>query len=470
MTDEDGTGAETSRDRTRAATLSLAVAALTALAGAGEIHAQETTATDSVRRVSLEEATEIALRRSPSVEQARANLSSARSGVTGAVGSFLPSVNLGYGYSTASTGRLDPTGQAITRTSYSTQITSSVTLFDGMRRFHDLESSRKSAAAQRQTYQQQRYQALLQVKTAFYNAVAARRRVQVEQARVERLRNQLGFVRQQIALGQATRADSLSTRVDLNNAQVALLNARQNTRSARYTLGETMGLREPTAPAEAATLEPDSLDWGLDELVAVAREQAPSVRSARLQLQAAEADVSSAQSAYWPSFSLSGGFDWASEAFPPENRSWSVRVSGSLPLFNGLQRETSIDRAQAQLEVSRAQERAAELAVRTDVNDAYSQVETAVAQLDYARESVELARENLRVTRQRYRQGVATIVDLQQAQIALQQAQVDVIRRQFDYQVGVAQLESVIGSDLEELSPTPRQTSGAPNSIDEERP
>jgi len=139
-----------------------------------------------------------------------------------------------------------------------------------------------------------------------------------------------------------------------------------------------------------------------------------------------------------------------------------------LPLFNGLQRETSIDRAQAQLEVSRARERAAELAVRTDVNDAYRQVETAVAQLDLARESVELARENLRVTRQRYRQGVATIVDLQQAQIALQQAQVDVIRRQFDFQVGVAQLESVIGSDLEEL--TPQQTPGAPNSIDEERP
>lgn len=470
MTEDEGTRATIATPNTVTPILALAVAGLVGVSGAGEAPGQEVTPADSVRRVTLDEATEIALRRSPSVEQARANLSSARSAVTGAVGSFLPSVNLGYGYSTASTGRLDPTGQSITRTSYSTQLTSNLTLFDGMRRFHDLESSRKSAAAQRQTYEQRRYQTLLQVKTAFYNAVAARRRVEVEQARVERLRNQLDFVRQQIRLGQATRADSLSTRVDLNNAQVALLNARQNNRSSRYTLAETMGLSEATAPAEAATLEPDSLGWSLEELVGVAREQAPSVRSARLELQAAEADVSSAQSAYWPSFSLSGGYDWSSEAFPPENRSWSVRVSGSLPLFNGLQRETSIDRAQAQLEVSRAQERAAELAVRTDVNDAYSQVETAVAQLDYARESVELARENLRVTRQRYRQGVATIVDLQQAQIALQQAQVDVIRRQFDYQVGVAQLESVIGSDLDELAPPPQETSEAPNSIDEERP
>lgn len=465
------------------AAVALALAGILCLSGSGEAFAQQAaTPPDTVRQVTLDEATEIALRRSPSVEQARANVSSAQAGVTGAMGSFLPSVSLGYGYSTASTGRLDPTGQAITRTNYSTQVTGNMTLFDGMRRFHDLESSRMSAASQGESYRQQRYQALLQVKTAFYNAVAARRRVEVEQARVDRLENQLDFVRQQIQLGQATRSDSLSTRVDLNNAEVALLNARQDRRSARYSLAETMGLDEPAAPVEEATLEPDSLEWSLEELVAVAREQAPSVRSARLDLQAAEAEVSSAESSYWPSVSLSGGYDWASEAFPPGNRSWSLRLSGSIPLFDGLQRETSVDRAQAQAAVSRAQERAAELAVRTDVNDAYSQVETASAQLALARESVELARENLRVAEQRYRQGVATIVELQQAQISLQQAQVDVIRRQFDHQAGVAQLESVIGSELADLSAPPASsaasgtgtsgssTSDAPNPTDEERP
>ncbi len=476
MTDEDGTRAAIFTPDIGASALALA-AGLVWLAGPGDAHGQRTTAPDTVRRVTLEEATEVALRRSPSVEQARANVRNAEAGVTGSLGSFLPSVSLGYGYSTASTGRLDPTGQAITRTNYSTQVTGNMTLFDGMRRFHDLESSRMSAASQGESYRQQRYQALLQVKTAFYNAVAARRRVEVEQARVDRLENQLDFVRQQIQLGQATRSDSLSTRVDLNNAEVALLNARQDRRSARYSLAETMGLDEPAAPVEEATLEPDSLEWSLEELVSIARERAPSVRSARLDLQAAEAEVSSAKSSYWPSVSLSGGYDWASEAFPPGNRSWSIRLSGSIPLFDGLQRETNIDRAQAQAAVSRAQERAAELAVRTDVNDAYSQVETASAQLALARESVELARENLRVAEQRYRQGVATIVELQQAQISLQQAQVDVIRRQFDHQAGVAQLESVIGSELADLSSpaTPSdasesETTDAPNPTDEERP
>lgn len=455
----------------RISAVTLFAAGLLILAGTKPAPGQEVAAPpDSVRRVTLDEATEIAVRRSPSMAQAEANLASARAGVTGAFGSFLPSVNVGYGYTTASTGRLDPTGQSITRTSYSTQLSGNLTLFDGMRRFHDLESSRKTAAAQRETYRQQRFQTVLQVKTAFYNAVAARRRVDVERARVERLRNQLDFVRQQIQLGQATRSDSLRTRVDLNNAQVALLNAGQNARSARYSLAETMGLEEPVAPSEAATLEPDSLRWSLDELVRVARERSPSVQSARLELQAAEAEVSSARSAYWPSFSLSGGLDWASEAFPPENRSWSLRVSGSVPLFNGLQRETSVDRAQAQVEVSRAQRQAAQLAVRTDVNDAYSQIQTAVAQLELARESVELAREDLRVTRQRYRLGVATIVDLQQAEIGLQQARVDVIRRQFDYQVGLAQLESVIGTDLEDLAATSGRTSESPPPTDEERP
>lgn len=454
----------------RSSVISCTAAIVALLAGpglGGEAGAQDVMPSDSVRQVTLDEAVQTALERSPTIIQARANLETSREDRTTAYGSFLPNVDLSYGYSTSSSGRLDETGQVITTSSYSTGLSANLPLFDGLRRFHDLDRARSNVLSSEATYDQRRFETTLNVRTSFYNAVAARERVQVEQERVERQEEQLDFTRQQIQLGRATRSDTLRSRVDLNDAELALLNARNEARSAEFALSEAMGLESTVTPAEEATLEPDSLEWEREELLRVALERAPSVESANYSVEAAESSVSSAKSAYLPSFSLSGGYDWRAESFPPENRSWSVRVSGSLPIFNGLQRESSIDQAQAQARAAESQRQAAMLAVRTNVNDAYNQVETAMSGLELARESVELAREDLRVSEQRYQMGVATILDLRSAQIALQQAQVDLIRREFDVQVGLAQLESLLGVELSELDPSDVSTST--NTTEEDR-
>lgn len=461
-TNRPGPGAGAAR-----ALVASAAALALALAPAGMEGQEERTdgplpADEEVQRVDLDEAVEIALRSSPSLGRAQADLDVAGSERTGAVGAFLPSLSLGYGFSDASTGRLDPTGQSITRQSWNTQLTASLPLFEGFRRFSDLDDAGRSLEARRADLRQQRFQTALDVKTAYFNAVAARERVSVEEDRVERQREQLSFVRQRVRLGRATRSDSLRSRVDLNDAQLALLNARNEVRSAQFALAEAMGVERRVAPTETATLEPDTLHVGRERLLELARERSPRVESALRSVEAAEASVASAKSSYLPSLQLTGGWAWQDADYPPRNRSWSLRLSGSVPLFNGFQRETQVARSRAQVETSRAQVRSARLSVRTDVDDAYSQLQTALAGLDLARESVELSREDLRVSQQRYRLGAATILDLQAAQIALQEAQVDLIRRQFDYQVALARLESVLGTDLRSLTGEPSATNATP--------
>ncbi len=430
--------------------------------------AQEGGSEGEVREVTLDEAVEIASTTSPVLEQAEASLRTARAQETSSFGQYLPSLSLGYGFSQASTGRLDATGQAITNQSYTSQLRSSVTLFDGFQRANELESARIQVTAEEATYEQRRFDAILSVKTAFFNAVAARERMQVESERVERQEEQLEFVREQSRLGRATRSDTLRSRVDLNNARLALLGAENDARGSEFALAEAMGVTERVRPAAEATLETGTLSLDRAQLTRMAIERAPSVRSADLSVAAADAGVSSARASYWPSLTLSGGLDWRNENFPPGNRSWSFSLSGSIPVFNGFQRETGVDRAQAQASDARAQRRSAELSVRSDVQNAYDQIETALAGLDLARESVEAAREDLRVSQQRYRAGVATTLDLRSAQIALSEAEVDRIRREFDYQVGIAQLESILGAEIEELERSAALADGDSTTNEEE--
>ena len=285
------------------------------------------------------------------------------------------------------------------------------------------------------------------MKISYYNAVATRELVRVEEDRVRRQEDQLSFVEQQLELGRATRSDVLRSQVDLNNAKVALLNAQNSARNAQYALAEAVGLSEPLMP-ESTDVPVAPFTWEKEELMTMAFAGAPGLVSARAQAEADQAAVASAKSAYLPSLRFSGGWAWANSEFPPQNRSWSVSLSGSYPLFNGFSRENQLYTAKAQADQSRSAERAEELQLRKDIDGAYGTTVAAQASRGLAEQTVELSREDLRVTQERYRLGLATILDLQSAQITLLQAEVDLIRAQFDYQLGLARLEALLGTDL----------------------
>ena len=418
-------------------------AALLVLVGAGELLGQE-----AMRQVTLEEALGIAERNNPSLEQFASNVDIAGYQELTAWGSFLPNLSLSYQYSDASSGRLDPTGQAITTTSYSAQLRGSVDLFRGFRRFTDLKGARLGVEASEAEYLEAEFTTAEGVKISFYNAVANRELVRVEADRVRRQEDQLAFVEQQLELGRATRSDVLRSQVDLNNAKVALLNAENSARNSGYALAEAVGVTEPLGPVETERLEAEPLPFGENEILSMALAGAPSLVSARAAAAADQALVSSAKSAYLPSLTFSGGWAWSNIEYPPQSRSWSLALSGSLPLFNGFTRESQLYTARARADQSRSRERAVELALRKDLDQALGTIDAAVASIELADQTEELAAEDLRVTQERYRLGLATILDLQAAQITLLQAQVDVIRRRFEYQLGLARLEALLGANL----------------------
>ena len=69
------------------------------------------------RRVTLDEALNLARRHSPTLEQAQSAVEIAEFNRLNAWGQFLPDLSLSYQYNNSSSGRLDPTGQQITTTS-----------------------------------------------------------------------------------------------------------------------------------------------------------------------------------------------------------------------------------------------------------------------------------------------------------------------------------------------------------------
>jgi outer membrane protein TolC len=158
-------------------------------------------AQEAVRQVTLEEALGLAERNNPTLEQSASSVDIAGYQELTAWGSFLPNLSLSYGYSDATRAQLDPTGQAITTTSYSAQLRGSVDLFRGFRRFSDLKGAKLGVEASEAAYREAEFTTSEGVKISYYNAVANRELVQVEQDRVRRQEDQLAVGRAALAGG-----------------------------------------------------------------------------------------------------------------------------------------------------------------------------------------------------------------------------------------------------------------------------
>ena len=182
----------------------------------------------------------------------------------------------------------------------------------------------------------------------------------------------------------------------------------------------------------------------------LAEEASPSVIAASESTVAASASVSAARSAYFPSLRFSSGYNWANQdpSFTGGSTSWSMSLGLSYPIFNGFQRESSVDRAQFVQRVTRLQEDDARLAAREQADAALQNLLTAERATVIAEEAVLVADEDLRVVRARYEVGAATILDILISQNALTQAETDLIATRYDYILARAELEAILGREL----------------------
>ncbi len=402
------------------------------------------------RQVTLAQAVQLAVERSPITVSAGASVTSARADLLQARGAFLPSFNLNGIYGNSSNQRFDQTSGQLVSQNYTTQVQGTYELFSGGRRWaqHRVAGANVDAAEARQI--QQRYATILSATQTFYEAAAAGDLLAVAQQRVERARQQLDFARTRLDLGTATASDELQAGIELANAELAALEAESAQRAAALALARVMGVEEEVRPApgelpsHAPPLPP------LSELVERAQQSSPAVLAADASRKSVRAQRLSAMTPYLPSVRLTGGYDWFSYQFPPGQQSWSLRVYASFPLFNGFQREASLERASAQVAVAEAQARDARIAARAQVETARHAVELAERRIQISDRTLALAQENLRVQEERYQIGNATILELEASQVALAEAEVAAVRARQALGGNVAELEAVLGRKLGE--------------------
>lgn len=421
---------------------------------AGPITGASAAAQETGQTITLDRAIELALINNPQLAQSNASLINAGTTRQRAWGSFLPNVSMSSGSSLSSSQRFDQNTQRIvtgSSTSYSAGLSASYQLFQGGRKFHEMDRTASAYREAEARLHTQRFSVMLQTRTLFLNALRQADLVRVQEASLERTAENHSISLARFAADDATLSDTLRTLLDLSNARQSLLQAQNQLRTAQWSLGRQVGIGGPVVPlVPEAGLDPAPLRLSEAEIMALAESASPAVRAAEEASRVAQIGVNNARSSYLPNLSMSSRYNWANQdrSFSGGSTSWGFSLSGSYTLFDGFGREASVSQANQSRRVSRLSEEDARRSVRQEVDAALRTLETQEQAIEIARASVLVAEADLRIVRLRYQAEQNPILDVIVSQLALEQAEVNLVAARFDYAIAKAELESIIGVEL----------------------
>ncbi len=275
---------------------------------------------------------------------------------------------------------------------------------------------------------------------------------------------------------QITR-DTLQTRIEsqrliqisFNNGVISEIDLRQAqslTENARATYAQQQRVRAQDENALAvllgAPVPPEALVLGARALDGVAPmadlpaglpadllTQRPDIRAAEQQLIAANANIGAARAAFFPRVTLTSMIGTASNdlsnLFDSGTKAWTFAPQLVLPIFNAGANIAQLDSAKAGREIALAQyEKTIQSAFR-EVADALAGRATFSEQLRALRAQTEAETARLKLANLRYRNGVASALDLQDAQRSLFAAQLLAVQTQLAQLQNQVTLYKVLG-------------------------
>ena len=286
---------------------------------------------------------------------------------------------------------------------------------------------------------------VLAVAGAYLQAIATDARVVSQRAQVDNAQAVYHQAEVRKEAGTNARIDVTRTLVELQGQQQRLNALQSDLRKQKLALARLIGL-----PLDHELMLSDQLAFNPPALpdaagaVQQAFQKRWDLQAAASQVRAAEMAVSAARAERLPSASLTA--DYGVLGSPTSNHGvYTVTGAVNVPVFQGGRVKADVAQAEATLH-----QRQAELAdqrgrVEQDVRTALIELETAIGEVRLAENNRGFAAETLREARDRFNAGVATTVEVVQAQEQVASAESDYISGLFAFDLARLSLSRALG-------------------------
>jgi outer membrane protein TolC len=411
--------------------------------------AGDSSVSDTVPRVTLDEAITRATRLDPNYVRAIGQLDNAEWGRRAAIAVFIvPSLSVSVDATRYSTEFFNVGTGRDQQEAVNGTLLARYDLFSA-RKFTDMARTRAELESADATELEQRFRSALFTESDYYDVLQGQELARVAADRTHRAEEGLVIARARVVAGAAVQSDSLQLVLELTQARTDQLRRDALLRIARLQLGRRIGETGPVDAVPIDTAAAPDLPLGVDEATQLAVSQGPQYRAARANERAAGAVLKGERGQYLPQVTLYGTHVRFDDRFVPGARKVSsIALSITLPIWDDGRREIAISQARVNRDVARAIRDDLERAARHDVMQAFEVYRTAQATTALSSTAVLVARENIRVQASRYRAGSTTILDLLDAQLRLTQTEAELVQSRYASRLALAGLEAILGRRL----------------------
>ena len=290
---------------------------------------------------------------------------------------------------------------------------------------------------------------MLAVASAYYDVLRAKKGLEITAANMERLTQYRDSVEKRVKVGEVTRTALLRAEGELSGARADYVRATNALRLARAALVRVTGIEENFRLKEDDQPVPDV--GRFERLQENAVTLRSDLKSFEMQKQIAEGQVKYARGAFWPNVSLFAVYNGADQNPPTQGlvrESVLAGVSLNFPFFEGGLRV-------AEYKEAKARERQARLAyddlkknIDIELRGSYLDLETQRGSLKFLEDQLAFAEDNYNAVLRQYENGLATSLDVMDANALLLTSERNLADALYSYQLGHLKVRKSSGTLL----------------------
>jgi TolC family type I secretion outer membrane protein len=402
--------------------------------------------------LSLKEYVTIVLKNNPQGKIASATVAASQAAYESARSFLLPNVNGSAGISRSESPGLSAQQGGPDKNSASAKITGQALLYDFGQTLRQLQASDKSFNAAKYDSQSVMASTILAARLAYYNYLLSAQVLLVNTDALQQMNLHYDQAKILYEVGKQARITVTKAKVDVANAEVNVIHAKNAVRLAKVQMDLVAGLQmsEPMELVDSLSAFEDSI--GLIEAQNLAMKQQPEISSSKATLEAARLSLIAARAAFLPSLNANASLGWgAQSAYAIKGSDFnnspdcSIGADLSIPIYSGGFINASVKKAGAAVGKSEAQLEATTQSVSQQVQQYFFQEKDALQRIDATNVLIGEADESLKMSQERFRAGVATSLEITDAEITVANARISNAQARYDYHTAHANLLLAIG-------------------------
>ncbi|HOG05619.1 MAG TPA: TolC family protein [Paludibacter sp.] len=405
----------------------------------------------------LQQCIDTALYHNRNIKQQELNRQSREIAYEQARMNLLPNLNASAGQS-FTLGRsltADNTYQSINSSRSSFNLSSGITLFDGLQMKHNIDARRAEMKASEADLEKIKSDIELNVTVAFLQVLLYKENVQMQESQLELTHQKIEQTSRLVDAGKQAEGVLFELKAQLAKEELNLTQAQNNLKLALLDLAQIIEIEDfenldVEMPVDLLMDEP--LLTSADEIYNAAVLHRPEILGAEYRLQSNEKNVDIARSAFYPSLSFgaslgTGYYDMKgvpNDVFTKQlndNLSTNFGFNLQIPIFNRLEVKNRVSSSKLAVENSKLEIENAKMDLRKKIQQAYQNALAAQARYIAAKKSEEASKEAYRYAEQKYEAEKASVYELYQAKSNQTQVLAELSQSKYEYMLRIKVLE-----------------------------